>query len=476
MPSVSESRDGALRTVAGQSLAYLAGGVAGKALALITLPILARLLTPGQLGVLDVAAGLAAFVATVAIAGTDNSIPRFLPIEDEPSRIWGSALPIVAGIALAVALAGFVARDLLAQLLVHDVRAGGVMAAGLVYALAIAAFVSSLTVLRLRGAAKLYPMATTGTLILQMVGGVVLAFLLDDPLVAILLWWSLVSAIGAAVIFATQLPSPLLPDRRVMGRLVRFGLPFVPAAVAWTIGDLGIRSVLSQGDLAALGSYSIASRLVSIMALGISAFSLAWMPFIFRLDGGAETAAMFKNAALALVAVLGFVAVGLSALAPEAVGAVGGQNYASGVRAVAPLSAGMLTFGMFVLLSGASGVAFRTADVAWISVIGAAVQIGAAWLLVPAHALLAAGAASFLGYATALVLLRIRLGDAIQIASPALIVMVVVFAVSLSLTTLPIFLASPLAFRIVLPVALLLGSGIFGSRILGSLLRGWHVS
>ena len=401
------------------------------------------------------AAGLAALIATIAIAGTDNSIPRFLPIEPQQSRIWSSALPIVAGIALALALAGFVARDLLAQLLVHDVRAGGVMAAGVAYALAIAAFVSALTVLRLRGAARLYPIATTGTLVLQMVGGVVLAFWLDEPLVAILLWWSLLSALGAAVIFVTQLPGLVRPDRRVMGRLLRFGLPFVPAAVAWTIGDLGIRSVLSQGDLAALGSYSIASRLVSIMALGISAFSLAWMPFIFRLAHGAETATMFRNAGLALMAVLGLVAVGLSALAPEAVAVIAGQGYASAVQAVAPLSAGMLAFGMFVLLSGASGIAFRTADVAWTSVIGAVVQVGAAWLLVPTQPLLAAGVASFLGYSVALVLLRLRLGDAVRIASPALILVMVLIAASLWLATLPRFLGWPLVFRIALPLAFL---------------------
>ncbi len=460
MRLVSSPRRGALKTLVGQSAAYLAGGVAGKALALVTLPILARLLTPGQLGVLDVGTGLAALIATLAIAGTDNAIPRFLPFVDQPTRIWSSALPIIAAIAVALGLAGFAARDFLAQLLLHDVRAAGAMGAGVAYALATAAFISSLTVLRLRGATRLYPMATTTTLILQMVGGVLLAFLLDDPLVAILLWWSLVSAFGATVIFVTQLPRLVRPDRQLTGRLLRFGLPLVPAAVAWTIGDLGIRSVLSQGDLAALGSYSIASRLVSIMALGISAFSLAWMPFIFRLAGGAQTAPMFKNAALALMTVLGLVAVGLSALAPEAVAVIAGREYASGVRAVAPLSAGMLALGMFVLLSGASGIAFRTVDVAWVSVIGAVVQVGAAFLMVPTQPLLGAGVASFLGYSVALVLLRLRLGNAVRIASPALIVVVIVIAVSLWLTTLPPFLGWPLALRITLPVALLAVTGV----------------
>ena len=69
---------------------------------------------------------------------------------------------------------------------------------------------------------------------------------------------------------------------------------------------------------------------------------------------------------------------------------------------------GSFAFGLFVLLSGASGLAFRTADVAWISAVGAIFQGVTSWILIPALGLAGAGVASFVGYAIGLALLAAR--------------------------------------------------------------------
>lgn len=448
--STAGPQRGTLRTLAGQSFAYLAGGVAGKALALVTLPLLARLLTPAQLGVLDVGSGVATLLATIAVMGTDNSIPRFLPDHSRSERVWSSAFTVVALAAGALAALGLAASDLLARMLVHDPGASGVMRAAVLYAVAVAAFITALTVLRLRASARIYPLATTSTLMLQMVGGVAIAAVVREPLVPILLFWAFVSAAGALSIVLIIRPPLARPDPQQIARLVKFGLPLVPAVIAWSIGDLGIRSLLARGgDLANLGSYSIASRLVSVMALGISGFSLAWMPFIYRSESIEDASGLFRQAAVVLSAVLSIVGIGLAALAPEAVGVLAGQGYASAAAAVAPLAGGMLVFGLFTLLIGASGIVFRTADVAWISVIGVLVQLGSAWFLIPLNPLLGAGTASFLGYAAALTVLRIRLGRQLQISSAALSAVLLLAAISLSVSAALVVTAAPLILRAV---------------------------
>ncbi|HEY8706717.1 MAG TPA: lipopolysaccharide biosynthesis protein [Burkholderiaceae bacterium] len=443
-----------LRSLAGRSVAYLAGGVAGKALALVTLPLLARLLTPAQLGILDVGSGLATLLATVAVMGVDNSIPRFLPASARPGPVWSSAFTVVAVAAVAIVVVGLAASDLLARLLLHDATTSGVMAASVLYAAAVAAFITALTVLRLRASARRYPLATTGTLVLQMVGAVVIAAFTPQPLVPILMYWALVSAMGALAIVLVSRPPLARPDPHEIVRLAKFGLPLVPAVIAWSLGDLGIRSLLaSRGDLANLGSYSIASRLVSVMALGISGFSLAWMPFIFRSASIADAGDLFRRAAVALSAILGLVGIGLAALAPEAVALLAGHGYASAPAAVAPLAGGMLVFGLFTLLIGASGIVFRTADVAWISTVGAVVQIGAAWVLVHWNPLLGAGVASFLGYATALALLRVRLGRQLHMSSPTLFATLALAAGLLSVSAALVAIGTPLILRSLVVVA-----------------------
>jgi O-antigen/teichoic acid export membrane protein len=106
-----------------------------------------------------------------------------------------------------------------------------------------------------------------------------------------------------------------------------------------------------------------------------------------------------------LTSVLGLVAVTLGALAPEAVIFLGGEEYELAAVAVAPLAGGMLAFGLFSLLAGASGLAMRTKDVALASIVGLAIQVGVALFAVPVFGLAGAGFASLAGYAAAMILL-----------------------------------------------------------------------
>jgi O-antigen/teichoic acid export membrane protein len=439
--------------LAKRSIAYLTGGVAGKALALVTLPLLARLLTPAQLGLLDVAAALAASIGTLALAGMDNALPRFLPNAESARRLWSAGIAIVAVLGLAIALVVVAFRELIATLLVHDPAASNLVAVSVIYGVATAAFLVSLTVLRLRARAGLYPLATTGTLVLQMIGAVVLAAWLQDPLPAILLWWALVTAVASAAILVSLFPRFARPSMATMRQLAGFGFPFVPAAVAWTLGDLAIRSAISQADLSDLGAYSIAVRLVSILTLVVSAFSLAWMPYLFSLRGKSDVKQAFEASIPALLGGLGAIAVGLAVLAPEAVSIMGGDHYVAAVVVIAPLGAGMIAVGLFVLLSGASGMNFQTADVAWISVAGAIIQGVLSWVLIPALGLAGAGVASFVGYAVALVLLTARVRTNVSIATSRGLLTGGVIALGLVVAAQSPFLSAPLMVRLLLPVA-----------------------
>jgi O-antigen/teichoic acid export membrane protein len=453
----TEQEPGTIEVLARRSIAYLTGGVAGKALALVTLPLLARLLAPAQLGLLDVAAALAASIGTLALAGMDNALPRVLPNAESSPRLWSSGLAIVAVLGVVLALVVLAFRKLLATFLVHDPAAANLFAVSAIYGLATAAFLVSLTVLRLRARARLYPLATTGTLVLQMVGAVVLAAWLEDPLPAILLWWALVTAVASAAILASVFPRFSMPSMTSVRQLAGFGFPFVPAAIAWTLGDLAIRSAISQADLADLGAYSIAVRLVSVLALVISAFSLAWMPYVFSLRSGSDVDRAFAASIPALLGILGTIAVGLTALAPEAVSIMGGDRYVGAVVVIAPLSAGMIAFGLFVLLSGASGLNFQTADVAWISVVGAVVQGILGWVLIPVLGLVGSGIASFVGYAIAFLLLTGRVRTKVGVATSRVVLTGCVITAGLLVAAQGQFLSAPLVVRLLLPVAVVLG-------------------
>jgi O-antigen/teichoic acid export membrane protein len=449
-----------LRNLAQQSVSYLAGGLAGKALALVTVPLLARLLAPSQLGTLDVTTGLASTLAILAVAGTDTAVARYLPDSDEPGRIWASAFSAIAVIAAVLLVVGVVGAAPLGQLLLHEPGHEAAILAALLDGLAIAAFVTCLNVLRMQQASRRYALTTTVVLIAQMLGAVGLAALLADPIVPILLWWAAVEIAAGVYIVIARRPPIGRPERRFVVRLLTFGAPLVPALGGWTVGDLASRSALAGSTgLDALGGFSIASRLVSLMALVISGFSLAWVPFIFRVALRTDPAERFRDAAFWLTAFLGILAVGLSAAAPELVNLIGGTAYDAGRAAMPGLAAAMLLFGLYSLISAGSGLAHRTRDIAWTSTIGVVAQVAAASVLVPIYGLAGAGAASFAGYAVALVLLWSRSGVGWMAASPALWLVAGSLAVALSAETALVLAGAPATLRAV-PVVLLV-AGMF---------------
>ena len=74
------------------SVTYALGGLAYKGVALLSVPILARLLTPAQLGLLDLAVVLASVVALAVAIGMDQGIP-FLEPRSRPSPVHTSMEP-----------------------------------------------------------------------------------------------------------------------------------------------------------------------------------------------------------------------------------------------------------------------------------------------------------------------------------------------------------------------------------------------
>ncbi|MCA1572843.1 MAG: oligosaccharide flippase family protein, partial [Chloroflexi bacterium] len=92
---------GMLRAVLHDSVQYALGGLAYKAVALLSVPILARLLVPADLGMLDLAVVVALVVAITGAVGLENALARLDAEEPANARLWGSAgLLLTLGVAI----------------------------------------------------------------------------------------------------------------------------------------------------------------------------------------------------------------------------------------------------------------------------------------------------------------------------------------------------------------------------------------
>jgi O-antigen/teichoic acid export membrane protein len=404
-----------LRTVFAESAQYALGGLAYKAIALLSVPVLARLLIPAELGLLDAAVVIAMVVSIIAGAGLENALARLEAESTNSGELWGSALLILAIGALALGLSGVVASDYLAGVIMGDEELGPVVAAGVVYGCGLAFTTAGLNAIRLRNRPRRY--AAYGFVIVtaEMLAALALAAV-GAPVATIVLGWVGVSVVGGVVLLIREVPPLRRPSTLVVRRLFSFGMPLVPAAVVWIVGDLGIRSLLAHGSgLTALGLYGIAGRLTSVIQLAITGFALSWHPFLYRSAG--DVSALGRGAAISVVAGLGILGCSLSAIAPEAIRLVAGPAYEDAAAIVPGLAAAMMLFGLVAVATAVLGVGYAVREVAVASGFGAILQLAIAWPLIESLGVAGAGVAAAAGYALTAALLVMRAG----ITSPKLI-------------------------------------------------------
>jgi O-antigen/teichoic acid export membrane protein len=344
----------------------------------------------------------------VAGLGLDQAAARLQPVVKDDRRVWASVLAI-SGLAIAATVAASIAATAsLSRLLTGSSVRSDVLVAASVYGGGMVVSMIGLNTVRLRGAAFGYSMVAFAIVLAEAATAIVLAALVPRPVVPIVFTWASIAVVSGWSLQLWLGPRIIWPDREMIVRLLRFGLPLVPAALAWICGDLAIRATLArQTDLAALGQYGIAARIASVLSIGIVGFTVAWHPFLYRASG-ARAASAARGAANQMTLLLVLGAIVISLLAPEAVDALAGARYGPAAMGVAPLSAAAVAFGLFSLLSAVAGRENRTVAVGLASLTGAGTQVVGAVLLADAG-ILGAAAASLLGTLVAAVGLLIYL-------------------------------------------------------------------
>jgi O-antigen/teichoic acid export membrane protein len=387
--------------LAGRTLTYALGGLAYKGIALVTVPILARLLAPDELGLLDAAAVMATIIAILAGMGTEQAVAWLQPRIEDEHQLWGAAVGVVAICALVLIAVVAFAREPIAALLTGNQDHSAVFVAAAAYGAVMAFTAIGLNAVRLRATPRHYAVASFLVVAGEMSVGLLIAWRLTTPVFAMLLGWAAASAMVTVAIFRLHVPRIARPSAAIVDRLVRFGAPLVPAAIAWVVGDVAIRSAIARGtDLGVLGQYGIAFRIATVLAILVTGFAVAWQPYLYR-STAAEVLPRARRAAPVLIAVLGAIAIGLTLLAQEIVELVAGTQYMGAVSAVPGLAGSMVALGLFQLTATLSGAKAGTRAVAVAALIGALVQVVAAFVLVARLGITGAALASLLGYLVA---------------------------------------------------------------------------
>jgi O-antigen/teichoic acid export membrane protein len=370
------------------SLVFAIGAVAGKAVGLVLLPLLARLLTPASLGSVDVLMSLGTAATAALLLGVDVAALRLYFDQPDPaSRQKLISTWLVFDIALSGAAALLVVTQAttLSEILFGTTALQLGVAAIAVIVVAQTLQTIALTVLRADGRAWRFVLLSGGVLVVYGLLAVILLTQWRADPNSVMIAWATALVVSAAVgLFSVRRSLTAVPSAATARELLRLGLPLAPGVTAAFIADFVNRAILlAAGGAAEVGYFTVALRFASIAGLIVTSFQLAWQPHAFSLGTGPAARARVESDGRRIVIVVAIVVVGIAALAPELVGLVAGDAY---IRAVPALRMSLIaTIGtaLFLVASVPRLVSRQTKSVGLALGLGVAVGIGANMLLAP---------------------------------------------------------------------------------------------
>ena len=401
-----------LKRLSGDSLVYGLGQVGGKAVNLLFVPVLTRVLVPQQYGVADMVIAYSASALLVLVFGMDSALARFFyeqPDREARIRMASSSFVwrLVTGGTLALLLALF-AEPIAGRFLGGAVYAKYLRIGACTIPFTLLALFAN-DVLRVTFQPwKFIALNVTQTLL---VGGLTLYFVLARHLgVAGALYGKLIGDAIAAAIGVVLCRHNLKPrfSRTTLRRMLAFGLPLVPVSIAYgVIGFVDREALQRTSSLDAVGIYGVAMKFFAVITMGVQAFNLAFGPFAYARAQDADAPRLYARVFALYVALASLGALVVGVFAPGIVATLATPRYAAAAAPALWLAFAGVAQGAYSVAVLGITLSLRTSLLGGIAAVAALVAVVANQVLTPRLGAEGAAISTFLAHTTASVLVYV---------------------------------------------------------------------
>jgi len=191
----------------------------------------------------------------------------------------------------------------------------------------------------------------------------------------------------------------------LLKRLLKFGLPYFPAGLAAMMIQSIDRPILTHlTDLSTSGLYSANYKLGIFMMLFVNMFQYAWQPFFLQNAEDKNAKEMFAKVLTYFTIAASFILVILSLFIEDlakihfANRTIIGASYLSGLNIVPVVLFGYMFLGIYTVFTVGIFIKEKSIFVPVITGIGAAVNIGANFALIPVMGIMGAALATLAAY------------------------------------------------------------------------------
>ena len=399
-----------LRRLATTGAAYTAASILSKLLAVALLPLYTSYLEPSDYGAAEVLFTAVVTVSIVVRLGIIEALLRFFYLPDEDGEAvvaTGFASLFWATSAGALVLLPFAPQ--IADLLLDNGVDG---AAGLVrisigglWILTLYEYLISL--FRLDERARAYFTIT----ILHVLAAIPLTVFLvvGEGLGAEgLLLGSYLSGVPFVLWFVAseRRRLALRPDRDLLRRMIRFGLPTMPAEVSlYSLQFIDRIIIVRSIGLAEAGLYALAFKFSQSIQVVVRGFQLAWPPLAYSIQDDEEARRTYAVVVTAFTALCAFIVVGVWLEARWLVRFLAADEYFDAYKAIGPLALGAALYGVYLAQLVILGRTGRTERNLPATLAATVANVGLNLLLVPPYGIVGAAVALVLSYLVVIALM-----------------------------------------------------------------------
>jgi len=391
---------GYLRRLATTGAAYTAASILSKLIAVALLPLYTRYLSPDDYGAAEVMFATVVAISIVVRFGLIEAVMRFYYKDDEdPGRVVASTfaalfwLSTVAALA-ALPLAGPISEALLDEPAPDLAR----LAIGGLWVLTMHEYL--LTLFRLEERARAFFLTTILNVLAAIGLTVVLVVVAGEGARGLLLGsYASGAAFVVALIVVHRHRLSLLFERALLLRLLRFGLPTMPAEVSLYLLNVIDRIIIVRTvGLAEAGLYSLAVKFAQAVNVLVRGFQLAWPPLAYSIRDDEEARRFYATVVTLFVAGCTLVVTGMWLFSRWIVRALADPRYFDSYEAVGLISIAVTLYALYLVMVVILGRTGRTEFNLPAALGGLAVNVVLNLLLVPSLGIVGAGLALVASY------------------------------------------------------------------------------
>ncbi len=400
---------GYLRRLATTGAAYTAASIVSKLIAVALLPLYTRYLTPADYGAAEVMFAAIVSVSIVVRLGLIESLLRFYYKDDEdPARVVATSFAALFWLATVAALIALPFAKPISELLLNRpaedlgrIAIGGLWVSTM--------FEYLLTLFRLEERARAF-FVTTMLSVVTAIGLTVILVVGADEGARGLLLGSYIS--GAAfvlgLIWVHRRRLSLRFERPLLRRLMRFGLPTMPAELSlYGLNFVDRIIIVHVASLREAGLYSLGVKFAQAVNVLVRGFQLAWPPLAYSIRDDAEARRVYAAVVTWFVAGCAFVVTGMWLLSRWIVRALAAPQFFDSYEVIGLIATGVTLYALYMVLVVILGRTGRTEFNFPATGAALAANIALNLILVPSLGIVGAGIALVASYIVVLALMYV---------------------------------------------------------------------